>query len=82
MKAMTDPKEKKFNGFCQTGFYSAIVSLFIYDIVVIFLIGFVVSIIGLYSYRKEIHKGRWQGVIGAIFNALYLVLNVVSSHMK
>lgn len=80
MQEVTSEKKRKFNSFCLTGFYSAIVSLFIYDIGFIFLLGLIVSIIGLIRYRKDIHKGRWQGVVGVILHSAYLVLSVIHNH--
>ncbi len=67
---------KKNNKFALTGFVIGILSIFLFVIGALPLVGIIISIIGLFTYKKSIHKNRWMGITGLTLSLIFMCVNV------
>lgn len=70
---------KEYNVVMMIGFIFGIVSIFLSFIGIIPLIGIVLCIIGLATFKQEKHEGLWMGIVGLVLNILYLLANAHSN---
>lgn len=66
---------KETNKWCIVGFWIGISSVFLSFIGIIPLIGLIISIIGLVTFKKDKNKGLRRGISGFVLNLIYLLVN-------
>lgn len=66
----------------KVGFGFGIVSIFLYSLGIIPLIGIIVNIIALSQHKKAKHKKLWLPVTGLILSVVYLIVNLGFRYAK
>jgi len=75
---MAQSNDKKFNAFGLTGLILGVISVFLYQVGVLPILGLVFSGIGLAKFDKERHKHKWMAFVGLGLSAIYCLMYLVS----
>ncbi|GIP46103.1 hypothetical protein J45TS6_45620 [Paenibacillus sp. J45TS6] len=70
---------KKSNKLSDWALGIGVVSIFLYFIGIIPVIGIIVSIIAIMKHNNKTHSGLVKGIIGLILNILYLIVNAYNN---
>ena len=66
-----DEVQLKYSGTAITGFIAGLVCIF-FNFGMIPVIGLILNIVALSTFKPEIQKGRWMAVIGLLLSGAYL----------
>jgi hypothetical protein len=67
---------KEYNVLMVVGLIFGVISIFLgADVGFIPLIGIILSIIGLVTFKQEKHEGLWMGIVGLVLNSLFFLVN-------
>lgn len=75
-EAANNVSMKKNNKFALTGFVIGILSIFLFVIGALPLVGIIISIIGVLTYKKKIHKNKWMAITGLTLSLIFISVNV------
>lgn len=73
-EALGDSAAKRNNGMALTGFVLGIVSVFLYEIGIIPILGIVFSAIGLGTFKPQSQKNRWMAGVGLAASIVYTLM--------
>jgi tetratricopeptide (TPR) repeat protein len=66
---------KKNNNIALAGFIIGLFSIFLFIFGIIPIIGILVSVIGLITIKKEIHKNKWMAISGLCLCVIFMFVN-------
>lgn len=76
-KALENEK-KVLNKYILIGFTMGLLSFILGFTLIIPLFGLIMSIIGLFTFKFDEHKGLVRGILGLLLNLFYLIANAYS----
>ena len=62
---------KEQNNMCSASLVLGIISIFLYNIVIIPILSIILGIIGINSFNIKKHNNKWMGTAGLILGILY-----------
>ena len=65
---------KQNNGFAATSFGFGIASVFLYQIGILPLIGIVLGVIGLSTFKEATQKNKWMAITGLVLGVVFLIM--------
>jgi hypothetical protein len=74
LPARSEPAALVFNPTALTGFVLGLVSIFLYAIGIIPILGVVFSAIGLGTFDDSKHKAKWMPAVGLALSGLYTIM--------
>lgn len=63
------------NRFATASFYFGIASVFLYQIGIIPLLGIVLGVIGLITFKSPLQQNRWMAISGMIISLIFMIMS-------
>jgi len=71
--------EKKNSGLGVASFVVGIVSMFVFQLILVPIAALVLGIVALSNFDSETQKGKWMAVTGVVLGSIYTLTAIVYS---